>query len=94
MSNLLIVNTLLHQLTNIEISRGILTLREKDGTKRFFSEFTEPFTIFIKNKKLFERTVGNKQISIGVIEMKVFNPNDILKISKKGKSVYIKRHIM
>jgi len=80
---------IIHEVTPIEKSRGILTLRKTDGTMAFFSEIKEPFTIILRKKKIIERTVGNKQIWIGIDAMKSVNSADYLRIYKKGKIVYI-----
>ena len=80
---------IIHKVTPIEVSRGILTLRKTDGTLDFFSEIKEPFTIILKKKKIIERTVGNKQIWIGVDAMKLVNPADSLRMYKKAGMVYI-----
>lgn len=77
----------MHHLSNTEIKVGILRL--KGGTSEFFSQFNDSFDMVIRGTKLYERSVGNKQIWIGRTIMKKFNPNDVLKISKKGNVVII-----
>lgn len=80
---------ILHQITHTEIRYGILTLRKTDGTLEFFSKLPETFTIILKKNKLYERTASQKQVWMGIGAMRVLNPNDIVRIYKKGKTVII-----
>lgn len=78
-----------HKIIQTEVKYGILSLRKKDGTDAFFSELPESFTIIFRGDTLYSRSVLTNKVWLGVKITRKLKPNEIIKISKSGKTVYI-----
>jgi len=78
-----------HQVSHSEIRYGIILLRKTDGTKRFFSNLPERFTIKLRGNDLLERHLMPKSIWIGFQDMRKFRPGEVLKLTKENGVVYI-----
>ena len=85
------LNQIKHRLTHSEISNGNIFFTKGDGVLDFFRQFSEPFTIVTKWEKLYARRAGKQAVWMGYEIMRKFNPYDVIKISKKGKTVYIEK---
>jgi len=80
---------LFHELSPTEIKYGILALRDGDGTRRFFSNLPERFTINLRGENLFNRKLLPRSIWIGFTHMRKFNPFDVITIKKDKDVVYM-----
>jgi len=80
---------LLHEVSHSEIKYGIILLRKTDGTKRFFSNLPERFTINLRGIDLLERHLMPKSIWIGFQDMRKFRPGEVLRLTKKDGVVNI-----
>jgi len=79
---------LAHKISHFEIKYGILSLRERDGTKKFFEGLPTRFVINLRGEKFYERKLLPKTIWIGS-GMKKFRPYEIIILSKDDSSVTI-----
>lgn len=78
-----------HKISKSEIDFGIISLRVRDGTRDFFKDLPERFTVYVKGEKITKRRISAKKLWLGFSQMKKFNTDDISRISKKNNDIII-----
>ena len=81
------MNSINHKITKSEIEHGILIMRVSDGTREFFAELPTMFSVELKGVKISNRRISSQKIWMGFTQMEQFNPEEIVKISKKNNYV-------
>jgi hypothetical protein len=76
-----------HKVSKSEIDYGIISLRVKDGTRGFFKDLPDRFTVYVKGEKITKRRISAKKIWIGFSQMEKFIPNSTATLSKKNNDI-------
>lgn len=82
---------LTHKITHTEIKYGIITITKKEY--RFYDKFGERFDVMFGNDIVYSRCISADKIWMGKSIMRMFNPNDIVNLEKKGPNIIINKKL-
>ena len=83
------METVSHKLVKSEIGYGVLNMRTGDGTQFLFDNLPERFSINLRGRIIPNRKIKARKVWIGYLPMENFQPNEIIKLSKKENIIYI-----
>lgn len=83
------METVSHKIVKSEIKYGILNMRMTDGTKSLFENLPERFSINLRGHIIPNRKIKARRVWVGFTQMKNFQPNETVKLSKQENIIYV-----